>query len=618
MTLFWDTAHSHRHLLCGHKYNCGDTDQSLRHLLCRHQYNCGDTDHSHRHLLCKHQYNCGDTDHSHRHLLCKCQYNCGGTDHLRRHLLCKRQYNCGDTDHSHRHLLCKHQYNCGATDHSHRHLLCKCQYNCGDTDQSLRHLLCRHQYNCGDTDHSHRHLLCKHQYYCGATDHSHRHLLCKHQYNCGATDHSRRHLLCKRQNNCGATDHSHRHLLCKCQYNCGATDQSLRHLLCRHQYNCGDTDHSHRHLLCKRQYNCGATDHSHRHLLCKCQYNCGGTDHSHRHLLCKCQYNCGATQSTCLCFRATPDPLATVESLTALTQTVANGCRTQPHPQTPKWNGNPRYAFGKNLIGIPPHPDEPACGSSLNPCIIEDLWRFFFRSPGTVCFKTMYRCEMLRWTWRWSLHPKKRWSCQKYPQKMFGSCFYMFFHIQKYPTVSALVRAQVTSNDTTVTPTSPAKAQYCCARTRNSAMTLSSTKSVTSLGVIQDGPENKLQKNVKHVNYKFWETCVFLGCQCQHLNHKIRLYKTNYVELRFGKTTSKPDMDTKREHFNSSVLAFFKWAVPSFPIGIPTFGSPCDKVQTILIQRFNMAHLKATGTLWPVAIHVYSLWTRCNEIFYQS
>ena len=32
----------------------------------------------------------------------------------------------------------------------------------------------------------------------------------------------------------------------------------------------------------------------------------------------------------------------------------ANGCghrhnfpRTQPHPQTPKWNGNPRYAFGK-------------------------------------------------------------------------------------------------------------------------------------------------------------------------------------------------------------------------------------------------------------------------------
>ena len=35
-------------------------------------------------------------------------------------------------------------------------------------------------------------------------------------------------------------------------------------------------------------------------------------------------------------------------------RTVANGCgrkrktwRTQPHPQTPKWNGNPRYAFGK-------------------------------------------------------------------------------------------------------------------------------------------------------------------------------------------------------------------------------------------------------------------------------
>ena len=35
-------------------------------------------------------------------------------------------------------------------------------------------------------------------------------------------------------------------------------------------------------------------------------------------------------------------------------RTVADGCerkrktwRTQPHPQTPKWNGNPRYAFGK-------------------------------------------------------------------------------------------------------------------------------------------------------------------------------------------------------------------------------------------------------------------------------
>ena len=38
-------------------------------------------------------------------------------------------------------------------------------------------------------------------------------------------------------------------------------------------------------------------------------------------------------------------------------RTVADGCgrkrnfwRTQPHPQTPKWNGNPRYAFGnKNM-----------------------------------------------------------------------------------------------------------------------------------------------------------------------------------------------------------------------------------------------------------------------------
>ena len=44
-----------------------------------------------------------------------------------------------------------------------------------------------------------------------------------------------------------------------------------------------------------------------------------------------------------------------MESLTAVPQTVADGCerkrktwRTQPHPQTPKGNGNPRYAFGKN------------------------------------------------------------------------------------------------------------------------------------------------------------------------------------------------------------------------------------------------------------------------------
>ena len=59
-----------------------------------------------------------------------------------------------------------------------------------------------------------------------------------------------------------------------------------------------------------------------------------------------------------------------MESLTAVPQTVANTCerlrtvadgcerkrktwRTQPHPQTPKWNGNPRYAFGKkNLQGM--------------------------------------------------------------------------------------------------------------------------------------------------------------------------------------------------------------------------------------------------------------------------
>ena len=78
---------------------------------------------------------------------------------------------------------------------------------------------------------------------------------------------------------------------------------------------------------------------------------------SHRHLLCRHQYNCGDKESTWHAFQTTPEALATVESLTADTQAVANGCgrkrktwRTQPHPQTPKWNGNPRYAFGKNII----------------------------------------------------------------------------------------------------------------------------------------------------------------------------------------------------------------------------------------------------------------------------
>ena len=153
---------------------------------------------------------------------------------------------------------------------------------------------------------------------------------------------------------------SHRHLLCKHQYNCDDTDHSHRHLLCKHQYNCDDTDNSHRHLLCRHQYNCGDTDHSHRHLLCKHQYNCGDTDHSHRHLLCKHQYNCGARTQ----FDTLSGPLQTRSPLwRALRRhrkrlrTLANGCgrkrktwRTQPHPQTPKWNGNPRYAFGKNTI----------------------------------------------------------------------------------------------------------------------------------------------------------------------------------------------------------------------------------------------------------------------------
>ena len=195
------------------------------------------------------------------------------------------------------------------------------------------------QYNCGDTDHSHRHLLCRHQNNCGDTDHSHRHLLCKGQYNCGDADHSHRHLLCRHQNNCNDTDHSHRHLLSKRQYNCGGTDHSHRHLLCRHQYNCDGTDHSHRHLLSKRQYNCGDTDHSHRHLLCKHQNICGATT--------QLDTLSGPLQTHSPLWRA-------LRPSRGRLRTVADGCerkrktwRTQPHPQTPKWNGNPRYAFGK-------------------------------------------------------------------------------------------------------------------------------------------------------------------------------------------------------------------------------------------------------------------------------
>ena len=131
-----------------------------------------------------------------------------------------------------------------------------------------------------------------------------------------------------------ATQISH---ICKRQYNCGDTDRSHRHLLCKCRYNYGDTDHSHRQFLYKRQYNCDGTNQSHRHLLCKCQYNCGDTDHPHRHFLCKCQYNCGDNGSTSHAFRTTPDALATVESLTADTQTVADGCerlRTVAHTDT--------------------------------------------------------------------------------------------------------------------------------------------------------------------------------------------------------------------------------------------------------------------------------------------
>ena len=72
-------------------------------------------------------------------------------------------------------------------------------------------------------------------------------------------------------------------------------------------------------------------------------------------------------KSTWHAFGTTPDALATVESLTADTQTVANGCgrslRTVADtnatfgqhsldPRPTKWNGNPRYAFGNMLMFI--------------------------------------------------------------------------------------------------------------------------------------------------------------------------------------------------------------------------------------------------------------------------
>ena len=93
--------------------------------------------------------------------------------------------------------------------------------------------------------------------------------------------------------------------------------------------------------------------------------NCGATDHSHRHLLCKQQYNCGATTQ----LDTLSGPLQTRSPLwRALRRsrkrlrTLADGCerkrktwRTQPHPQTPKWNGNPRYAFGKKMSPILSH-----------------------------------------------------------------------------------------------------------------------------------------------------------------------------------------------------------------------------------------------------------------------
>ena len=73
---------------------------------------------------------------------------------------------------------------------------------------------------------------------------------------------------------------------------------------------------------------------------------------------------------------------------------VADGCghrhnfpRTQPHPQTPKWNGNPRYAFGK-----------------IEPPIIWKNWP-----------KLSYNFSLFRWSFfidlppRRGPRPKRRW-----------------------------------------------------------------------------------------------------------------------------------------------------------------------------------------------------------------
>ena len=127
--------------------------------------------------------------------------------------------------------------------------------------------------------------------------------------------------------------------------------------------------------LCKRQYNCGDTDHSHRQIHCKRQYNCCDTDHTHRQVLCKRQYNCGDKDSTWHAFgtpsrrtRHCGEPYGPHANGCERLRTVADGCerkrktwRTQPHPQTPKWNGNPRYAFGKKsnklcVSQLPPQP----------------------------------------------------------------------------------------------------------------------------------------------------------------------------------------------------------------------------------------------------------------------
>ena len=80
-------------------------------------------------------------------------------------------------------------------------------------------------------------------------------------------------------------------------------------------------------------------------------------------------------------------------------RTVANGCgrkrnfwRTQPHPQTPKWNGNPRYAFGKKMEKTWKNTQAAPGFSTLSATTRAPSFRRF-RSCG--CDLTMEKCRKI-------------------------------------------------------------------------------------------------------------------------------------------------------------------------------------------------------------------------------